>query len=551
MTSEACKVLLVYPRFDNPSFWDLNAVCDVTRRKRISPPLGLITVAALLPAHWPVRLIDRNAEELSDSDLDWADLVMTGGMLPQQPDTLRVVALCKARGKPVAVGGPDVTSSPHAYANADFRVIGEAEGLMGEFVRAWNAGKRRGTFEAEKFKTDVTTSPTPRFDLLKPGFYVDVNVQFSRGCPFTCEFCDIIELYGRVPRTKTTEQLLAELDALHALGLFSNVVFVDDNLIGNKKAVKAFLPHLVDWQKRNGYPFTLATQASINLADDDALLALMRAANFRMVFIGIETPDDDALVSAQKKQNTRRNLADCVHKIYRSGMSVAAGFIIGFDGEKRTLADEMIACIEAADIPLCMVGLLTALPQTQLTRRLRQEGRLLADPDTSLFDASQGGDQCTVGLNFRTARPRREILEDYRRVLERIYEPEDYFARVRRVGRTLQIASPKAEFSPRIAFEDACAFGRFLWRVATRHPDLIRHCAATLMDGALHNPTALKQIVTLMIVFLHAGPFARYVIAHLDAQLAAPDRDDAIGPAGVEPIALAATSMRETAAAIH
>jgi radical SAM superfamily enzyme YgiQ (UPF0313 family) len=536
--SQACNVLLVYPRFDNPSFWDLTAVCEIVGRRRINPPLGLITVAALLPPEWTVRLIDRNAEELTDSDLAWADLVMTGGMLPQQPDTLRVVDLCNARDKPVAVGGPDVMSSPHAYDKADIRVIGEAEGLMGEFVRAWNAGQRRGVFEAEKFKTDVTTSPAPRFDLLKLDYYVDMSVQFSRGCPFTCEFCDIIELYGRVPRTKTTEQMLAELDALYALGHAGNVLFVDDNLIGNKKAVKGFLPHLCEWQKRHGYPFTFSTQASINMADDDALLALMREANFTMVFIGIETSDDDALVTAQKKQNTRRNLAACIHKIHESGMTVAAGFIIGFDGEKNSLAEDMVACIEATDIPLCMVGLLTALPQTQLTRRLRGEGRLLADPDTSLFDAAQGGDQCTAGLNFETSRPRRDILNDYRAVLERTYEPAAYFERVRRLGWQLVPPSAKAKWRPKAAVNDLRTVGRFLWRVLTRHPELIRPLCSTIADCTMHNPAALKQVVTQMIVYLHAGPFARYVVAQLDIQLAKLDADDRGNIAGMEPVAI-------------
>lgn len=522
---QACNVLMVYPRFDNPSFWDMDAVCKIVGRRRINPPLGLITVAALLPREWSVRLIDRNAEELRGSDLDWADLVMTGGMLPQQPDTLRVVELCNDHGTPVAVGGPDVTSSPHAYGKADIRVIGEAEGVIDEFVRVWNAGQRHGVFEAEKFKADVTASPTPRFDLLNPKFYVDMSVQFSRGCPFTCEFCDIIELYGRAPRTKTARQMLAELDALLESGHAGNVLFVDDNLIGNKKAVKAFLPHLCEWQKQNGYPFTFSTQASINLSDDASLLASMRDANFTMVFIGIETFDDEALVVAQKKQNTRRDLAACIRKIHESGMTVAAGFIIGFDGEKSGLADDMVECIEAANIPLCMVGLLTALPQTQLTRRLRKEGRLHADPDVSLFDAGQGGDQCTAGLNFATSRPRRDILADYRTVLERVYQPAAYFARVRRLGRALVPARQKAAWRPGAARDDARAFGRFLWQLLTRHRELIIPFCRTIIDCAAHNPAALKQAVVQMIVYLHAGPFARFVIEQTDAQLASLDAD--------------------------
>ena len=220
--------------------------------------------------------------------------------------------------------------------------------------------------------------------------YLAMPVQFSRGCPFTCEFCDIIELYGRVPRAKTIDQLLCELETLYRLGYRGHVDFVDDNLIGNKKAVKQFLPHLCAWQKERGYPFAFTTQASINLADDDALLELLRQANFGALFIGIESPNQETLVSMQKKQNARRNLADCVKKIYKAGMFVTAGFVVGFDSEKDSIADEMVACIETAALPICMVGMLTALPNTQLSRRLEAEGRLNPDVDLrSLGDAAE------------------------------------------------------------------------------------------------------------------------------------------------------------------
>ncbi len=284
----SCNVLLVAPRFSGRSFWNFEAACEVYGARFPAPPLGLITVAALLPASWQCRLVNRNTEELRASDLDWADLVMTGGMLPQQPDTLRVIELAHERGKPAAVGGPDATSSPDAYLAADFRVLGEAEGVIDAFIEAWNSGARRGTFEAEKFTVDVTRTPIPRFDLLKRSQYTYFGVQFARGCPFTCEFCDIIELYGRVPRVKAIEQMLAELDHLYSIGYRGHLDFVDDNFIGNKKAVKAFLPHLIAWQKERGYPFEFSTEASLNLADDDRLLALMREANFFTIFVGIE-----------------------------------------------------------------------------------------------------------------------------------------------------------------------------------------------------------------------------------------------------------------------
>ena len=272
-------------------------------------------------------------------------------MLAQQVDTLELIALCQAHGKPVAVGGPDPTSSPHVYAAANFRILGEVEGIIGEFIAAWAAGERSGCFTAPKFTIDVTMTPIPRFDLLKFDHYLYVGVQFSRGCPFTCEFCDIIELYGRVPRAKTTPQMLAELETLYQLGYRGHVDFVDDNLIGNKKALKAFLPALADWLQARGHPFEFSTEASINLADDDELLKLMRQANFFTVFVGIESPDPKTLIHTKKKQNTRRNLADSVHKIYRAGMFVTAGFIVGFDSEEGSIADAMADFIEEVRNP--------------------------------------------------------------------------------------------------------------------------------------------------------------------------------------------------------
>ena len=430
MASHACKVLLVYPRFAADTFWNFAETCALFGAKYPAAPLGLITVAAMLPPSWMVRLVDRNAEELTTEDIAWADLVMTGGMLPQQRDTLEVVDLCHALGKPVAIGGPAVTSTPHIYEKADFRVLGEAEGVIDAFITAWESGAREGVFEIEKFTVDVTKSPVPRFDLLNFDHYLHIGVQFSRGCPFTCEFCDIIELYGRVPRAKTNAQMLTELDELYRLGYRGHVDFVDDNLIGNKKAVRTFMPELKAWLERNDYPFEFTTEASVNLADDDDFLKAMSEANFVGVFVGIESPDSDTLVAMKKKQNTRRSLVESIHKIYAAGIFVTAGFIVGFDSEKGSVADGMIKLIEEAAIPVCMIGLLYALPNTQLTRRLTKEGRLHPVPDSYLPGSA---DQCTQGLNFDTLRPRAEILLDYKRVLEKVYEPAAYAGRLERL----------------------------------------------------------------------------------------------------------------------
>ena len=367
---------MIYPRFQANTFWNFTEACKLLNARYPTVPLGLMTVAAMLPAHWNVRLVNRNTEDVTEADFAWADMVMTGGMINQQLDTLRVIDLAQKHGKPVIVGGPDATSSPAIYEAADFRVLGEVEGIIAQFVAAWAAGERSGTFVAEKFTIDVTKTPPPRFDLLKTEHYMYIGVQYSRGCPFTCEFCDIIELYGRVPRTKTPEQMLAELQALYDLGYRGHVDFVDDNLIGNRKSLRIFLPELIAWQEAHSYPFEFSTEASLNLADDHDLLELMRKANFFAVFVGIESPDPDTLVHTKKKQNTRRNIAESVHKLYAAGMFVTAGFIVGFDTERLSIADAMADLIEDAAIPVAMVGLLYALPNTQLSRRLEKEGRL-------------------------------------------------------------------------------------------------------------------------------------------------------------------------------
>jgi len=524
----SCNVLLVCPRFNGQSFWNFIAACEVFGARFPAAPLGLITVAAMLPSAWSCRLVNRNTEELSDADFDWADLVMTGGMLPQRPDTQTVIELARARGKPVVVGGPDATSAPQAYARADFQVLGEAEGVIDAFINAWNSGARSGVFEAEKFQIDVTKTPIPRYDLLKRSDYGYYGVQFARGCPFNCEFCDIIELYGRKPRTKTVEQILRELDVLYDLGYRGQLDFVDDNFIGNKKAVKAFLPHLIAWQKARGYPFEFSTEASLNLADDDALLALMRAANFCLVFIGIESPDTDTLISMQKKQNTRRVMADSVHKIYRAGMTVLAGFIVGFDGEKGSIADAMVECIETTSIPVCMVGLLYALSNTQLTRRLEREGRLFAPSYTlDRYSEQDAGDQCTTGLNFVTIRPRREILEDYKKILQRIYHPAAYYARVRTMVEMLDRpaletgdAAPSGAGPVLISRHDLVLLGRLVWRIARRQPGALVHFGRTFYFGVRKNPGALDAIGKMAALYLHLGPFSHFVMASLDREIA-------------------------------
>ncbi len=528
--TDRCNVLMIYPRFNANSFWNYQATCDMVGAKYPAPPLGLITVAAMLPESWTVRLVNRNTQELDEADIDWADMVMTGGMLPQQLDTVALIALAQRHGKPVVVGGPGATSTPHAYEAADFLVLGEAEGLIDTFVAAWREGARSGRFEAEKFKADVTKTPVPRYDLLRIGDYLHMNVQFSRGCPFTCEFCDIIELYGRVPRTKGVAQVLAELDRLYALGHRGHVDFVDDNLIGNKKAVKAFLPHLKAWQEAHGYPFEFSTEASVNLADDADLLALMRDAGFFAVFIGIESPDTETLVRMQKKQNTRRSLSESIHRVYEAGIFVVAGFIVGFDTERGSVAGPMTQLIEDTSIPVAMLGLLYALPNTQLTRRLEREGRLHI-PHTDLPDGEAMGDQCTAGLNFTTIRPRRDALDDYRIVLDHIYTPSAFFGRVRRVGELLKVPARPRGVARRAALRDLPMFLRLITGITLKRPDMRREVWATLLHTARRNPAAVPAVMRITALYLHLGPFSRYVMGEIDRQVDAIDNGDWVSPA--------------------
>jgi len=533
-----CNVLMIYPRFSAASFWNYSITAELLGARYPTIPLGLITLAAMLPAHWTVRLVNRNTETLTDADLEWADLVMTGGMLFQQADTLHLIRRAQAHGKPVAVGGPDVSSSPHIYRAADFRVLGEAEGIITALIAAWDAGERSGDFEAPKYKVDVTQSPIPRFDLLKFDHYLFVGVQFSRGCPFTCEFCDIIELYGRVPRAKTAPQMLAELDALYALGYRGHVDFVDDNLIGNKKAVRAFLPHLKAWQEAHDFPFEFSTEASINIADDTELLALMRACGFFTLFVGIESPDPDTLVAMQKKQNTRRSLTDSVQRIYNAGMMVTAGFILGFDSETRSVADPMADFIEDASIPVAMVGLLSALPNTQMTRRLISEQRLHDGHD---FHPEGRGDQCTQGLNFETVRARRDILEDYCRVLRRIYEPAAFCARVERLIARLKWTGKSQQeyaaddFRRRHGIET-------VRRIVSHYPEWRDVLWTTFMRCYQTNPTAVRQTVSLLALYLHLGPYARHAIAATEKAIADIDRGAYRRPARIAPVAWAERS---------
>jgi radical SAM superfamily enzyme YgiQ (UPF0313 family) len=446
------RVLLLYPRFPK-TFWSYEKILALIGRKALLPPLGLVTVAALLPDEWELRLVDRNVRPQSEDDWAWADLVMLSAMIVQKDDFLAQIREARRRGKPVAVGGPYPTSLPDdaREAGADYLMLDEGEVTVPMFLTAIrDAGHdlRRPrtqplTFQANGEKPDVTTSPMPRFDLLELDAYDTMSIQFSRGCPFLCEFCDIIVLYGRRPRTKTPAQISSELDALYRLGWRRGVFLVDDNFIGNKRSVKSMLRELRTWQIEHGFPFVLNTEASIDLAADAELLDLMAECGFDTVFIGIETPDESSLTSIRKHQNNRRPMVESVRTIARAGMRVQAGFIIGFDGEARGAGERAVSFIEESAVPTVMLSMLQALPHTALWERLERQGRL----------RSETGMNQTTLMNFVPTRPIEEVAQEYVEAFWRIYDPEQYLDRVYRFF--LELAPPRFRPSNKLSGLDS------------------------------------------------------------------------------------------------
>ncbi len=414
----AMKVLLVYPEFPE-TYWSFSHALSLEGKRSAFPPLGLLTVSSLLPHAWERRLVDLNIEPLKQADIDWADIVFASAMIVQKESLNRVIQICRNRGRRVVVGGPFVTTGAEHVIGADHIFLGEAESTLPQFVIDLERGEAKPVYQAPE-RPALSTAPVPDFKLVDMRRYSAMSVQFSRGCPFQCEFCDIIEIYGRVPRTKSNEQMLAELDALKGLGWRGMVFIVDDNFIGNKRRVKTLLPALADWSERHHHPFSFLTEASVNLAEDDDLLEGMRNARFRRVFLGIETPDKASLKEAQKGQNTRGDLQDSVRRIQSYGMEVMAGFIVGFDSDPEDIFEQQIEFIRESAIPLAMVGLLTALPETQLWRRLEREGRLLGESTGNNTDGS---------LNFVPRMSSARLLEGYQSIVRSIYSPREFYAR--------------------------------------------------------------------------------------------------------------------------
>jgi radical SAM superfamily enzyme YgiQ (UPF0313 family) len=504
------RVLLVYPKFPK-TFWSFEKILELVDRKVLLPPLGLVTVAAILPQTWEFKLVDRNVREVTAAEWEWAELVILSAMIVQKQDLLDLIREAKQRGKRVAVGGPYPTSVPDdsIAAGADYLILDEGEITLPQFVEAIQIGAKQGIFRAKDEKPDVTTTPIPRFDLLEFDAYDSMSVQFSRGCPFQCEFCDIIVLYGRKPRTKTPQQLLAELDRLYELGWRRAIFMVDDNFIGNKRNVKLLLKELKGWMAAHQYPFTFNTEASVDLAQDPELMQLMVECNFNAVFLGIETPDAASLQLTKKFQNTRNSLAEAVHAINRTGLRVMAGFIIGFDGEKPGAGDRIIEFVEQTAIPTALFGILQALPNTALWHRLEQEGRLLS--------GGVDGNQMTL-MNFIPTRPAAEIAQEYVDAFCTLYEPGKFLDRVYRhfLSMAPSPCQAPAQF-PSLA--DLRALAIVIWRQGIK-----RHTRWKFWHHLFgifrQNPGVWEHYLTVCAHAEHFIEFRQLVRDEIEAQLA-------------------------------
>jgi radical SAM superfamily enzyme YgiQ (UPF0313 family) len=416
------NILLVYPMYPD-TFWSFKHALKFVSKKASFPPLGLLTVAAMLPSEWNLKLIDMNADELKNEDILRADFVFISAMSVQSKSADEVIQRCKKLNTKVVAGGPLFTSSSENYENVDHLVLNEAEITLPLFLNDLDKGNPKHKYTSDEW-ADITITPLPRWDILPIKNYTSMNLQYSRGCPFDCDFCDITVLYGRKPRTKTREQVINELDILYFTGWRGPVFFVDDNFIGNKAKLKReILPAITEWMEKRKNPFYLNTEASINLADDEQLMQLMVKAGFEAVFIGIESTNEDSLVECNKTQNRNRDLISSVKKIQKEGLEVQGGFIVGFDNDPPSIFEKLTNFIQESGIVTAMVGLLNAPKGTQFQKRLEKEGRLLKDFTGSNTDFS---------INFIPKMDSKELLDGYQKILDKIYSPKYYYERVMR-----------------------------------------------------------------------------------------------------------------------
>ena len=481
------NVLFIYPKFPD-TFWSFSYALRFIGKKAAFPPLGLITVAALLPKQFQKRLVDLNVESLNDDDLSWADMAFISAMAIQRKSAIQIIEQCKSKGLKIVAGGPLFTAEPDAFGMVDHLVLGEAELSLPMFLADLKKGKPRKIYSTEEYP-NVHESPIPLWCLIDMRRYASLNIQYSRGCPFNCDFCNITSLFGRTPRIKSAQQILAELDAIYQTGWRGNIFFVDDNFIGNKRSLKKdLLPALIEWRKdKKGCVFF--TESSINLADDDQLMTMMSKAGFDSVFIGIESPDENSLTECQKTHNMNRDLLRDVQKIHRSGLQVMGGFIVGFDSDTPSIFQRQIDFIQRSGIVTAMVGMLQAAPGTRLFERLAREQRI-----SSFFS----GDNVNGRTNIIPTMGLNHLIDGYRSIMKQIYSPSKYYRRIRCILRELKTptATIPTDSTRLFAFLRACLRLGILGKERFQYWYL-------LMWALVRRPKLLPLAVTLAIYGYH------------------------------------------------
>ena len=508
---ENLNVLLVWPKFP-PSFWGFEGVLEMTQEGAITPPLGLVTVAALCPSRWTLKLLDHTFDDISDQDLKWADLVMVSAMHAQRADALAILRRARVLGIRTFVGGPWASSEPEiVQVEADHVMVGEEE-VVAEIALALENGTAQSIYHVAE-KPDLSNSPIPRFDLLRMDKYGSMPVQFARGCPFQCDFCDIITIYGRKVRGKSSAQLIAELDRLRDLGWHGEVFIVDDNFIGNRKNSLHLCKDLAAWGATHGQPFSFYTQASVDLADRLELMEAMVAANFMYVFLGIETPSSEALKGSKKFQNLRRDTLEQVRVIQHNGLWVLAGFIVGFDSDDETIFERQREFIERSAIPWAMAGMLQAPPTTPLFDRMKAEGRLIENSEAiSNFSAP----------NFRTAMPLPTLLRGLSRLLADLYEPKVYF---QRALRSLEEWKPRPCQKPTDStlLYDLRLLAKSIWTQGVKAAYRREYWAffGTLIRRYKNSPAKMWMGLSLLITAHHFLIYSRQVADELERDCAA------------------------------
>jgi len=483
------KILLVYPRYPD-TFWSFRHALKFISTPASFPPLGLLTVAAMLPGEWDKRLIDMNVRSLKDEDLRWADYVFISAMTVQRESAQEVIDRCKKLGVKTVAGGPLFTADHEAFDDVDHLVINEAERTFPPFLEDLRKGTPQHLYTTSEWP-DLQETPIPLWGLLNMKEYASMNIQYSRGCPFNCEFCDIIVLNGRVPRTKTKEQVLAELTSLYDHGWRYSVFFVDDNFIGNRKKLKAeILPAIIEWMEERKHPFSLVTETSIDLSDDEELMHMMVQAGFDMVFVGIETPNEESLVECSKFQNRNRDLVASVKKIQQRGMQVTGGFIVGFDQDPPSIFERQISFIQNSGIVTAMVGLLNAPRGTRLYQRLHKEKRLLSDIT---------GDNTDCSINFVPKMGYETLIDGYRNIMKTIYAPRHYYKRIRTFFREYK---PLNNTSITFRFSYLKAFLKSLWFLGIQGRERFQYWRL-LVSTLLKRPRSISLAVTLAIYGFH------------------------------------------------